>query len=729
MIAKAGRQAILRRALRITLAALAGFYPLLYAADRPTAALYALFAPIAVGLLSAIPGSGRRQALVVLRVLPPALALAALGTALAVNTWAASGGMLAVGFLLAFAAVAGPRAAGAAPGLQLFYILACFPPYDPDALGDRLTGLTVGILLLAATEILLPDPPVPAYRQRLADAIGTAARGASDTGVPAQDLREAGARMRLSRLPPSERPAGASRTDRALDQAGRAVRRLLDQLAALAELPPAADPASAALLCEVATVCDACAQSLRTGRPPPVPGALEQAMRGFQSARVHLASGASAPGPPGPPPPTTGPPPPTDVLRRQSRVLALAESARIVEVAVDIAANGPPAGRPSPHDLFWYAELSTPTLWARRVLGNMTLRSVLFQNAVRIALGLAAARLVAGSLDLAHGFWVLLAVLTLGRTTVGAAWKAVREALVGNAVGALAAGALLIGLGSHTDAYAALLAPAMLLGFSLGPLLGIAYAQGLFTLVVATAFAQMTPVTWQLSEARMIDVATGSAIGLLCGLLAWPAGARREAVRAMAGLLRTCGTLVPPTAQNLLTPSPVAPTPPRTLPSLHRLRLAEAAYAQYRSESGTAADDTGPDWHAVLLVADHILMGVYRLPRFGLRPGNGPSRPCADWARTSAARLDRETGRIASLLIGERPAPGAPLVPPPEGCSPATLSVDLEMWMTSLGLQLTRLEASVARAHGSPAPQGDRREDRRRGSRDTRSKCRHPRDG
>ncbi|MGW1099575.1 FUSC family protein [Streptomyces sp. NPDC002455] len=707
MTAGAGRSAVLRRALRITLAALAGFYPLLYAAERPTAALYALFAPIAVGLLSAIPGSGRRQALVVLRVLPPALALAALGTALAVNTWAASGGMLAVGFLLAFAAVAGPRAAGAAPGLQLFYILACFPPYDPDSLGDRLTGLTVGILLLAATELLLPDPSVPAYRQRLADAVGTAARGASGAGVPPQTLREAGARMRLSRLPPSERPAGASRTDRALEQAGRAVRRLLDQLATLAELPPAADPASAALLGHIATVCDAGAQSLRTGRPPPVPGALEEAMRGFQSSRVRLASEASAP----------GSPPRTDVLRRQSRVLALAESARIVEVAVDIAANGRPAVQPAPHDLFWYARLSTPRLWARRVLGNMTLRSVLFQNAVRIALGLAAARLVAGSLDLAHGFWVLLAVLTLGRTTVGAAWKAVREALVGNAVGALAAGALLIGLGSHTDAYAALLAPAMLLGFSLGPLLGIAYAQGLFTLVVATAFAQMTPVTWQLSEARMIDVATGSAIGLLCGLLAWPAGARREAVRAMAALLRTCGTLVPPTAEDLLTPSPVAPAPPRTLPSLHRLRLAEAAYAQYRSESGTAADDTGPDWHAVLLVADHILMGAYRLPRFGLRPGNGPSPPCADWARASASHLDRETGRIASLLIGGRPAPATPLVPPPEGCSPATLSVDLEVWMTSLGLQLTRLEASAAQTHRSPDPGEDRREDRREGRR------------
>ncbi|MFD6278196.1 FUSC family protein [Streptomyces sp. NPDC060209] len=701
--AGAERAAILRRSLRVTIAASVGFYPLLYAAELPAAALYALFAPIAIGLLSAIPGSGRRQAVMVLCALPPALVLAALGTLLAVDTWAATGGMLAIGFLLVFAAVAGPRPAGAAPGLQLFYILACFPPYAPEALGERLVGLTVGMLLLAASQVLLPDPPVPSYRERLATALATAARGAVTGEVTPESLREAGSRMRLSRVPASERPAGAGRTDRALGQAGSAVRRLLDQLATLAETPPtAADRASGTLLGRVAEVCEACARSLRSGCRPPAPGALEHAMRSFQSERVRVSSGLSGSGQPASGP--TGRTPPIAVLRRQSRVLALAESARIVEVTVDIAANGMPADPPAPRDLFWYAELSTPKLWARRILGNVTLRSVLFQNAVRTALGLAAARLVAGSLDLAHGFWVLLAVLTLGRTTVGATWQAARRALAGNAVGALAAGALLIGLGSHTDAYAALLAPAMLVGFSLGPLLGIAYTQGLFTLVVATAFAQMAPVTWRLSEARMIDVATGSVIGLLCGLLAWPAGARREVRRAMAQLLRTCGGLVPQTVEALLTPSPGSRASPQTLPSLHRLRLAEAAYAQYRSESGTGPEDAGPDWHAVLIVACHMLMGAHRLPRFGLRPSTGPPNPSAVRARAAAADLKAEADRIASRLTGGHPVSEPLSAPEPEGYSPAAMSVDLEVWMTSLGDQFARIEASLAQSYRAQLP-------------------------
>nr|WP_203665939.1 FUSC family protein [Streptomyces parvus] len=665
---------------------------MLYAAGQPVSALYALFAPVALGMLSSVPGSGRQKAGIMLRALPSALVLASLGTLLAVNTWAAVGGMLVVGFLLAFVSVAGPRPASVGPGLQLFYILACFPPYAPDTLGDRLLGLTTGMVLIVVCEVvLLPEPAVSSCRERMADALRIAAGQAASPGsVAAAKLREAGARLRLSSLPPAERPAGAGRTDRALDQGGRSVRRLLNQLADLPEKPAeAADPVSTDLLDRVAEVCMRCAYFLRTGEQAPVAGTLDAAMRRFRAERVRLTSG-----PPGHTPPLA-------VLRRQSRVLALAESARIVEVTTDIAAHGSPTGPAEPREQFWYAELPTPKLWARRIIGNSTLRSVLFQNAVRIALSLAAARLVAGYLDLAHGFWVLLAVLTLGRTAAGATWHAVRQGLVGNAVAAVAAGALLIWLGPHSDVYAALLLPVMLIAFCLGPLLGVAGAQAGFTLIVAVAFAQIFPVTWRLSETRMIDVLTGSAIGLACGLLAWPAGSHGEVRRSMAGLLRSCGGLVPPTAQALMSPSPDARTSAPILPSLHRLRLAEAAYAQYSSETPAAPKEAGTDWHAVLIAASHTILGARRLPRLGLRPGAEPTGPHAAWARTAATDLEAEADRIGSLLDGGRPKPARPPAPAPDDYAPAALSVDLEVWMTSLGHQLSRIEDS---GKARPAP-------------------------
>ncbi|MFE6131550.1 FUSC family protein, partial [Streptomyces sp. NPDC056437] len=495
-----------------------------------------------------------------------------------------------------------------------------------------------------------------------------------------------GGLSRLTRQPPPERPAGAGRRDRALAHAGGAARRLLVQLARMRDAPASVDAASAAMLDRVAALCDTAAAALRGGQPMPASGTmgLGAAIDEFQAVRTAQTTGPSEAAPP------------LQVLRRQAAVLAIAESARILETSVRIGLDGRRTPGVRPQELFWYAGLTSARLWWRRIAGNTTLRSVQFQNAVRIALGLGAARLVAGSLDLTHGFWVLLAVLTLGRTTATETWSAVRSALIGTLVGATAAGALLLAVGQHTDAYAVVLAPAMLAAFALGPMLGVAWAQALFTLVVSAAFAQIAHVSWQLAEVRLIDVVTGSVIGLLCGLLAWPTGARREVHRNMAALLRASGPLIPATVRVLL---PAGPEPqPTTLPALHRLRLAEAAYLQYESEPGQRPA-AATDWHAVLITANDILLGVQLLPRFDPPPAAGRPDDVA-WARAAADRLELATDRIAALCAGDAPPPPGG---PPTGLSlgprhgrPLPLLMDLEHWLRVLAAELAHIEKSVA---------------------------------
>lgn len=688
-----GSAAIVRRSVQVTCSASVGFYVFLYGLHQPVAALYALFTPIALGLLSSIPGTGLRQAWITLRTLPAGLALVALGTALAQSTAAAVTGMLIVGFLLSFSLVAGPRVAGPAPGLQLLYILACFPPYAPQTLGGRLTGAGVGVVLVALCQaFLLRGPPATTFPRLLADALEQGSVAAAEPGrVPVARLRALSEGMRLSRVAPGERPTGPGRADRALGQAGAATRRILDQLATQSELsastgvPPGTDPASAALRARVARACADTAAALRTGGRPPSAAAFERAIQAFQTDRVRRAADPGEQRED------------SRTLRRQAAELTLAESAWIAVTAVGVAADGRSAAPLAPRELFWYADLSTARLWARRIAGNTTHRSVWFQNAVRVACGLAAARLVAGTLDLTHGFWVMLTVLTLGRTTLGATWRAVREAVAGNLVGAVAAGALLIAVGRHLDACAVLLVPGMLIAFALGPRLGVAYAQGLFTLVVSLAFAQITPTTWRLSEARIVDVVTGSVIGLLCGLLAWPAGARKEVRRTMASLLRSCGALMPATVEALLDAPGNGPCAPPTMPALHRLRLAEAAYAQFNSEPPVAREGAQPDWNAVLVVAYHTVLGAQRLPCFEAPPTGVPPDASA-WARRTAAELTTDVDRIAlSFTTAEEPAPGRrPCAPPlPEHHPGLPALVDLEVWLTATGRQLGRIEASI----------------------------------
>ncbi|MEU9131372.1 FUSC family protein, partial [Kitasatospora sp. NPDC048540] len=240
-----------RRAVRVTAAACAGFYGCLYGLDLPVAATYALFAAVALAGLSRIPGTGRQRAAVIWRILPASWLLISLGTLLAVRTWAAVLGMLVIGFVLAFAAAAGPRPAGAAPGLQLLYILPCFPPYEPHTLGDRLGGATLGLLLLIAAEaLLLPDPTGPGYPALIADAADLARRCTGELTAAlctlSADTREAaasaGQALRPSRTPEAERPASPGVRARALADAGCAARVLLARLLEMPPLTPPGDP-------------------------------------------------------------------------------------------------------------------------------------------------------------------------------------------------------------------------------------------------------------------------------------------------------------------------------------------------------------------------------------------------------------------------------------------------------------------------------------------------------
>jgi hypothetical protein len=161
-----------KRAGRVTLAACLAFYFSLYVLNDSQMATFASFGCIAFGAFSEVTGEPWQRTKTYAVGLLAGIILVTLGTALAVNTWAAVAGMFAVGFAIAYAGVGGPRVVGVANGLQLLYILPSFPPYLPEALGSRLTGLILAVVLLAIADRVLWPPPVPTpFRSRLAEAI------------------------------------------------------------------------------------------------------------------------------------------------------------------------------------------------------------------------------------------------------------------------------------------------------------------------------------------------------------------------------------------------------------------------------------------------------------------------------------------------------------------------------------------------------------------------------
>ncbi|MFF6776483.1 FUSC family protein [Streptomyces sp. NPDC012637] len=728
-------RAAARGALRVTIAAGAGFYVLLYGFDLAIGATYALFGAVAMAGLSHLPGSGRQRAVLLLGMVPVCWVLVTLGTYLSVRTWSAVLGMLVIGFALAFTAVGGPRFAGAATGLQLMYILPSFPPYDPGSLGERLAGATVGLVLLIIAEMtLLPEPAALPYRERAARAADGAARCADRLRTAPYTLPEAALRsaralsteLRSSRVPEAERPAGAGVRQRALAHTGLATRTLLGRLTVLPPPPPAAEiPANAnANAASEADAHDRGADRAEAGaaggdeaavatvegarEPDPLRAVAEVAretaarLRGrapdgrahtrLQQARRVLA--ATEDGSPA-------------ALRRDAALLEVADAALAMSTAADIAVRGRAADAPAP-GRFWYARQRAPRLWWRRLSGHAGGRSVFFQNAVRLSLALAAARLIAGIDTLPHGFWVLLATLTLTRTTVRETRTAERKALTGTLVGALVAATLLAFVGTDIEVYAVALPPLMLVTFTLGPVKGIGWAQALFTVVVALVFAQLAPPTWRLAEFRLLDVLAGSAIGAVFGLLAWPRGAHDELRRSVAVLLRIAAEIVVATTAQIAAGGRRVPvvTAPGHRSLQHALVMAESAYAQYQSEpQGPGPPPVRPDWQAALIAGHHTLWGADRLlvpaepvviPPLGgeaaesvIRTGD---RVAAGMLLTSA-RMD-PTGDTAETPepLHAPTASSTPAVDPPG--APRAYYATMA-WLASLTTDLARLAADT----------------------------------
>ncbi|WP_335581125.1 FUSC family protein [Streptomyces sp. KLMMK] len=685
----------LRRATWAAVAGLTGFYALRYGFDAPGMALYALFGALPLTLFSQVPGTAEQRTRTFLAVLPAGWVLVTAGTLLAAHSWSAASGMFVVGFTASYLGVGGPRLGGLAAAFQLYYLLPCFPPYAPETLDERLGGLTVGILLTALVDRLLwrDEQPVP-HRVLLADAVdavagycastgrllagpgsgpglgsgtGTGTSSGSDCGAgdgagdgEAAD-RSAARRDQeaayqalqatlLSRVPPAERPTSASLRDRAcydVRAAVRHVRAQLDRLLAGARGP---DPCAAHLLDRTAAALRDAGRVLRSGSPGPRDDALATALSSFRADRARRLAGVTAPR-----------------LRQDSVVQAAATGALLAGEGARIAFGAPLDARwQRPGGPFPYAALRPPARWWRRLRLHLTPRSVLLQNALRVAFALAVARLVVGVLDLPHGFWVLLAIISLMRTSAADTRGALPPTFLGVAAGAALATLMLIVVGDTPAFYIAAAPVVFLVGFSVGPVLGTAWTQAALTLVLILLFAQILPPDRHLPAVRLLDVVVGGSLGAAASLLAWPKGAggelRRSVVNFMVRGAEACRTVtlglcLGPGREQAQAQAQAqghhhgygygldrAPTRTRDgsadllRPAHAAMLLAQAAHTQYRTEHA-GRDRASPPWETAMQPGHHAVSGGALLLA-ARRDGEGAQLP-ADATALLVALADR----------------------------------------------------------------------------------------
>jgi hypothetical protein len=640
-----------RTAVRVTTAGCLGFYLCRYVLGDAVMATYAVFGAIALGALSDVFGAPAVRTRVYLLALPAAAALVALGTLLAAYTVTAVLGMLVVGFLVAYAGVGGPRLIGLVNGMQLFYILPCFPPYEPDTLPQRLLGLGIGVgLLILADRLLWPAPAPPAFCTRIADTADLVARYLAKVRLHPEveqvELRESTLAalegLRLTAVPVPQRPTGPGHRDRGLTHAAGAIRIIGARTAVLDELmhSPDAPPAefTSALLGAVRTSLTEVSAALRGRGPAPVAGPLMAMVEKYLERRAGWIAGrgdnVELP----------------DGLRAGVAALAIAESTRGLVAAARAAVGAGPDDTAEQPPTAWYATTSTARLWRGRLLSHLTPRSVYLQNAVRLALGLAVARAAVDVFDLSHGMWVLLATLTLMRTSLIASGAALLPAFAGTLVGAGLGAALLTVIGGHSTVYAVMLPVVMVLAFAAGPLFGPLYGQAGFTVVVAALFAQVSPATWELAGSRLLDVVAGGLIGAAIGAAVWPRGGAGEIRRIAEQALRAGADELVSTLDAVGGVCRLPPGPPRLG---HLALLFENTYGQYRSEPAHPHD---VDWLCVLSVVHRLANDAQvltsRHPELDPLPWPG----VAD--RIDGAARDVATGyrEVADAIAARRPS-------------------------------------------------------------------------
>ena len=623
------RHIVLHRAVRVTLACCVGFYTCRFLIGDAQMGVYACFAAMSLGAMSNIAGSARQRLRLYTVALLGSWIFVTAGTFAAVNVWVASAGMLVVGFFVSYLAIGGPRLAGISTGLLLMFILPSFPPYTPDALDSRLIAVALGTALMAAADRWLwPSPdPEPYERPLTADSLASYLRrirplmdGSSVAESALAEAREEALRTALAwapwALPPEQRPSSPFRHDRALLACAGLLRRLVRRARAVESAlrspdAPTGPRRGAFVLDAVQEVVVACGAALSGAHPPPDVEPLRAVNHRHADQRLSWLRDVVQ----------------TETLidarlRLGSDLSELGESADLVVQSVH-AVRDAPALSPGPDSELgslssplWFVGESTLALSLQRARGHFTPRSVVFQNALRLALGLAAARYLAGSFDLSHGSWVLLATLTLMRTTASATRSAMWPAFLGTLAGALITGGLLLVFGQEPDVFTVLMPIAFFASFSLGPLagpfVGPAAGQFFMTLAVAALFVQVAPETWQLAEARLIDVVLGGVVGSLVGLLVWPRGGSGEIARAIANTLHSASEHILTTTR-FLTGSERSQLESTFRRTLQDFLLAGESLTQRLTEPG--GERNGEHRDAFVRAGQRILHGSYVLCR------------------------------------------------------------------------------------------------------------------
>ncbi|HEY8287248.1 MAG TPA: FUSC family protein [Chloroflexota bacterium] len=550
----------LRRAARAALVASGAFALAKLVGSDPQFSTFLVFGCFALIVLGDFGGLRPARAAAYSGATLIGAGLVALGTLLSPVPWQAALGMFGVGFCVQFAGVFGSYAAAGQTALQLSFVLAASIPAPDGSLGARLAGwCCAGVLATLACVFLWPRFERDSLRREAALACRAVAalveaerQGFAQPEILArrETARTAVDALRRSYAATPKRPAGPARRDRAFVELLGELERMLNLVTGLLDpLLRARHPCldTGKVLAGTMTRALEASADLLVGRGgPPDLAALQAARLAHRQALDRWAETELESG--GEPATILDSLQADDALRIVS-YLALAAAANAVIVTggqVDASLHLPVETPRRP---------GIAGLLARVV---STVRTYLVPNSpvlhgsLRVGLGLAMAVLLSRQLRLDHGFWVVLATLSVLRTNALATGRTTVQALAGTTAGFVISAIFTVVAGLHPTVLWISLPAAIFVASYAASAFGFVAGQAAFTVTVVILFNLLSPAGWQLGLVRVEDVAIGATISIVIGLLLWPRGARGEFRREMAELFEAVGQFLSRTFDHAL---------------------------------------------------------------------------------------------------------------------------------------------------------------------------------
>ncbi len=508
-------------------------------------ATFAVFGCFGLLVMADFGGPRRTRAVAYAATALAGAALVAIGTVVSFSAAAAAIVMLVVGFTLSFAGVFGGYLAAAQTALLLAFVLSASISAPVTAIPTRLAGWVIAAVVSTLAGVFFwPWFEHVSLRRRAADAClalaDVVAAMRSDPLGAALVEREQAADAALSAVKDEYartgmRPSGPTRKDRAFVE----LVTQLEQLTHVAEQPfHEQHPSLRPCIREGDELATAVVETLRqdasviTGGQPPAIRKLEAVRRAHRGALDRWAAGELRAGRA------------ADVVLEG---LDVDHTLRVIAyLTIALSTNAVIAAGSEPDDAV-SLPAGIPQGSGARGAGTRTLRTIrthlepsstVLHGSARVAVGLALSVLLARALGLNHAFWVVLGTLSVLRSNALGTGRTTVQALAGSIIG-FAVGGVIAGVAGKDLAVMWIAMPiATFLASYAASALGFIAGQAGFTVMVIIIFNLISPAGWQVGLVRIEDIAVGTGISVVVGVLLWPRGARRDLARSTASFYR-----------------------------------------------------------------------------------------------------------------------------------------------------------------------------------------------